>query len=199
MRPEMDKLKYGISLFEQSLKASNIVAIDLETTGLKAHESDIVCVSWCTSKDDFGVTAVQHRNFRGSAYGNNDNERCVIDLLRSIHSNKEFMVVYHNAAFDLGFLLKKGWLKEEEIECTIFDTLLASYILNPAKTKEGGKHGLKSLYDELVREETDPPQPDFDSLTKNRFDFQDVRFKQAAEYAAFDAWTTLNLYQKFSL
>lgn len=198
MKPQLEKIRYGLSEFKDSVESSEIVAIDLETTGIKAHESEIVCLSWCTSAVAFGVAAVRHRNFRGVAGATNDPEQDVIDLIRSIHSNPRVTVIYHNAAFDLGFLLQKGWLEEEKIECKIFDTLLASYILNPAKTKEGGKHGLKSLYDEFLRGEKDPPQPDFNALTKSRFEFQDIRFDEAAEYAAFDAWTTFHLYQIFS-
>ena len=98
---------------------------------------------------------IQHRN----PVATTDSDR-LHSLIRALHADPAKTIVYHNAAFDLGVLISQGWLREEQIQCRIFDTMRASYILDPVKAKEGGKHSLKVLYDELLRGEHGPRQPD---------------------------------------
>ncbi len=95
-------------------------------------------------------------------------------------------------------LIGDGWLGMDDIQAKIIDTMLASYVLNPVKKNEGGSHALKSLYEEHLRKRQSdwPFQPEFDDISGD-LDFRDAPFDEAAWYAAFDAWSTLQLWHHF--
>jgi len=130
----------------------------------------------------------------------NDDEENVKKVLQDIHySDNKHRVIWHNSGFDLSLLASNGWLDLSKIQAEIFDTLLASYNLNPIKVKELGRgsHGLKFLHDSLLRESVKSErQPEFESICNGRA-FQDVPLEDAAYYATFDAWSTFKLYERF--
>ena len=65
MRPDKKKLLIGLEPFKKAIsrctKSQNLIAIDLETTGLKLHLDKITWVSWATA-DAYGAVPILHRN-----------------------------------------------------------------------------------------------------------------------------------------
>lgn len=187
-----DDISTSIDDFAAAAKKSHEpIALDLETTGLVPFVAEPVWISWAAGSK-VGAIPILHRNpFQNSPVDQ------IKQILRDIHSRSNATVIWHNGAFDLTVLVAKGWLTIEEINSrSLFDTMLASYILNPVKNNEGGKHSLKFLYRE-IKGQFDPDQPTYDSVAKGR-DFSDIPFDEAKWYSGFDAWATLKVYRRLS-
>ncbi|MBY0450657.1 MAG: DNA polymerase I [Cyanobacteria bacterium] len=91
--------------------------------------------------------------------------------------------VIHNEKFEKNMLLSAGYPVLEPV----FDTMLASYVLNPDR-----RHGLKQLAFELLHVE----MIEIESLIgtgKKQTTFDYVPLTEAARYASTDAWVTLAL------
>lgn len=167
------------------------ITLDLETTSLIPFIAEPTWLSWACG-DRIGAIPILHRNPWTTTARDQ-----VAPLLKQLHQRTNSSVIWHNAAFDLSVLIAKGWMKSEEIDpCAVFDTMLASYILNPVKNHEGGRHSLKFLYREIKRE-VDPEQPTFESVTKG-CEFSDIPIEEAKWYSGFDAWATLKVFHKLN-
>lgn len=192
------------------------IAFDLETDGLVIYKNKITWISWAIG-EYCGAIPLSHRNNSSK----NENEAEVWATLKTILKDKSITTIWHNAKFDLSMLISCGVISIDDVNPNrIFDTMLASYVLNPVKTREGGRHGLKNLYDDWVRrsipegdafskvyeacfkakggydDRSDPPQPDYESLV-NGGSLEDAPLDQVSIYAAFDAWTTFQLFKIF--
>lgn len=193
MRPDRTNLLLGLDALEAALHRAQSgavkIALDLETSGLELFTSEITWLSWCMG-DQFGAVPIAHRKSPELNADPND----VIRLLQILHANPSNVVIWHNAGFDLSLLVSKSWLKLDDISAVIFDTMVASQVLNPVKSRDFGKgsHSLKRLFNEYLREENEEAQPTFDSVC-NGLDFADVSINEAAWYAAFDAWSAYHL------
>ncbi len=190
---DRDKISHSIDDFEAAVaKTDQPIALDLETSGLIPFISEPTWLSWACG-DQVGAIPINHRN----PSGHNTSRDCLEKMLVALHQRDNATVLWHNAAFDLSILIGDGWLTIDQINPkSIFDTMLASYVLNPVKNHEGGKHALKFLYRE-IKLDTDPTQPTFTEITTGR-EFSDVPFEQAKWYAGFDAWVTLRLHGIFT-
>lgn len=179
--------------FEAAAKKIDLpIALDLETTGLVPFIAEPTWLSWaCDGK--VGAIPIEHRNPSGS----NVPLMKLVPVLKELHRRSNSTVIWHNAAFDLSVLIGAGLVCLDDISPqSVFDTMLASYVLNPVKNNEGGKHALKFLYRE-TKSQSDPDQPSYDSVTKGK-DFADILFDDAKWYSGFDAWAALRLHSKFN-
>lgn len=194
MRPTEAATKYQLDDLLAALRTRRgnpiRIALDLETTGLDPRKVDITWLSWCLSDTEYGAIPIRHRN----PSTKNDDWKAVRDTVQALHRESKNEIAWHNAAYDLAVLKCQGWLTLDDINAQIFDTMLASYLLNPVKAREGGNHKLKTLYDERVREPSkgEERQPDFEAICDG-VPFADVPLTSAAFYAAFDAFTTFHL------
>ncbi len=127
---------------------------------------------------------------------NNYDEGFVKEMIHSIFSNPLNTVIMHNAKFDLSILTASGWISADDVSASIFDTLLASYVLNPVRDREKSDHSLKELYDVYLRRASEPRQPQYQQVTGG-LKFEDIKLDDAAFYAAFDALSAFHLYEKF--
>jgi DNA polymerase I-like protein with 3'-5' exonuclease and polymerase domains len=187
------------------------VALDIETTGLDPFRDRVTWISWAIG-GLCGAVPIRHRN----PSTKNEKEVEVSAVVKALILDPTIITVWHNAKFDLSVLIANGWIALDDINANrIFDTMLASYVLNPVKTREGGRHGLKQLYDDWLRRPHasfglslsstmeafmegnapdlgDPPQPDYESLT-NGGDLEDAPYDKTLMYSTFDAWSTYQL------
>lgn len=118
-------------------------------------------------------------------------------IVSDLHKNKANTVIWHNAKFDLSILISNGWFTLDDIRATIFDPLLASYVLNPIKDREKGTHALKALYNDYLRSADEAPQPEYIEVA-NGLKFEDARLDEAAFYSAFDAFSAFHLFKKLN-
>lgn len=196
-RPLVQDLSIGLAAFEAALRLRRgdgpiAVALDLETDSLRVQDAEVIWLSWCLGDRSFGAIPVHHRQPRGR----NETLAEVKRIVKAIHDDPAATVVWHNAGYDLSVLTMRGWLDLAQIKAKLFDTMIASFTLNPIKNREGGNHKLKELYGEIVQEDGDPPQDNFEVTTGGK-GIADAPFNDAAWYAAFDTWTTLRLYHHF--
>lgn len=108
------------------------VAWDTETTDLKPRNAQLVGIGccWGTGTNEVAYIPIHH------AMGNNLDLDMVREALRPILESEDYPKAFQNAKFDRLVLRCQGI----ELEGVVFDTMLASYVLNPEKP-----HNLKDL------------------------------------------------------
>lgn len=115
-------------------------------------------------------------------YGN------VLELLRPLFENSELRKVGQNIKFDMQVLANNGI----NLKGVWFDTMLASYLLNPSRHG----HGLDALAQEHLNHRMISYQ-DVTGSGKGQKNFAEVELEAAARYAAEDADATWLLRRKF--
>ncbi|WP_053004250.1 ribonuclease H-like domain-containing protein [Flavobacterium sp. ABG] len=151
---------------------NGVLALDLETTGLDAHNEKIVCMA-LTFKERRGYNIIfpKHRTK-------------VNDFIKPIFhflENENIIKVFHNAKFDLKFLQ----LYEIAIGGTIKDTIIMDYLLDPNRKT----HGLK----EISKLHLNYAQVDYQELTKGK-SIREVPPEELTQYACEDTDQTFQLY-----
>ena len=102
------------------------IAVDSETTGLSALTDKIFAVQIGTGKDNFLVdlqdysTTIAFKEYQGIT-------QTIDEVLPYLYNR---YLVFHNCLFDLGFLMKAGFVPNVEY---IYDTLIASQCLYNGK------------------------------------------------------------------
>lgn len=153
-----------------SVNKSNVIAIDLETTGLDCFTNEIVSIAVSFEK--------------GVAYNILIPETNIIDFiapfLKILH-DEQTVKVFHNSKFDLKFFLKH----HIDIKGIIHDTMIMNHLLFPNSKKNGLK--------ELSEEHLNYKQISFFEMTKKQ-NIKDVKIADLTQYACEDVDLTLQLY-----
>lgn len=158
-------------------------AFDTETTSLNVREAKLVGASFSWGKDDSYYLPLGHHP-SSSKFKNLDLHR----LTQVLEATKDSLVIGHNLKYDFAILMNCGFTLPQKY----FDTMIASYLLDPDK----GKHGL----DLLAMEEFSHQMISFDSViskTPGISDFSQVSIEDATTYSGEDADYTYRLYQLF--
>ena len=115
---------------------------------------------------------------------------CINELER-LFANPEVTVIMHNGKFDLEVLKTSGM--KQEIRCSVFDTMVAAWLLNPS---ESGKspYSLETLSENYLGLKG----IEFSDIVPKGSTFADVPLEQAVPYGAEDADFTFRLYKLFS-
>ena len=165
----------------KELKKAKIIAFDTETTSLDAMEAALVGLSFSWGEGLAAYIPVGHAGL--DAAGQLD-RTYVLERLSDIFSSKDIKKAGQNLKYDLAVLDKY----HPEINGIEADTMIASYVINPA-----GSHGM----DDLSQQYLDHTTIKYVELTgkgKNQKNFSDVEVAKASTYAAEDADVTLRLY-----
>lgn len=107
----------------------------------------------------------------------------VLNALRPLLISEEVVKIVHNAKFEINMMLER----DIPMGGLVFDTMLASYVKNPDR-----RHGLKQLAFDLLHHQ----MQEIDTLIgsgKKMITFDNVPVKEGSEYAACDAYATLEL------
>lgn len=161
------------------LSAKKEIAIDTETTSLNPLEADLVGVSLCAQA--------------GKAYyvplGHDDESRNLpsekaCGQLSKLLTNKKVQKIGQNIKYDLEVLHRAGL----DVAPISFDTMLASYVLNPS----GRQHNLNALAMEHFGYRMQPIS-DLIGSGKKQISFAQVDIDKAVFYAAEDADYTFRL------
>lgn len=113
----------SLSELQQKLEGVKGVSIDSETTGLRALDDKIFAVQIGTGRDNFVIdlqdysSTIAFKEFEGITQ--------TIDEVLPLLYNRG--LVFHNAMFDLGFLMKAGFVPDVDM---IYDTMIQSQILH---------------------------------------------------------------------
>jgi len=171
-----DKLQKLIQTLEQQ---SQPVAWDSETTGLDTRQAQLVGLGCCWGENNTAYIPLYH-----PAQSHLDCQE-VLNSLRPILESPQHLKIFQNAKFDRLVLRHHGIF----LEGVEFDTLLASYLLNPEQ-----KHKLSDL---CFRYQIGVVSLDYQelNLAKNQT-IADLPIEQAANYCGLDAYATYLLYDK---
>ncbi len=178
----------------ENLKKQNIFALDTETTSVKIQEAEIVGVSVAyeakenmKQKTDALLTShLSPLTFYiplSHQIGDQLELKEVLEVLKPVLEDENIKKTLQNAKFDYNIFQNYGI----KIKGITFDTMLASYIKDPAR-----KHGLKiqSLehLNHVMQEITE-----LIGSGKNCLSMECVSIEAAAHYACDDAYATLAL------
>lgn len=155
------------------------VAWDTETTALDPRDADLVGIGccWGAEKSDLAYIPVGHRT------GNNLDKTLVLDALRPILESNHYPKVLQNAKFDRLVLRCQGI----ELKGVVFDTMLASYVLNPDSNHNLSDLGLKYL-NLLSQSYTD--------LVPKGGNIADLDVQTVANYCGMDVYIAFHLVPK---
>ncbi len=170
----------------KKLKKNKIFALDLETTSLRPVQARAVGISFSCNTGEACYIPLAH-----SYLGVPDQLGVdwVFDKLKSILEDPEIKKVGQNIKYDFIVLKNEG----VQIQGIVFDTMLASYLLNPSSRA----HNMDALALEYLGHTT-IKYKDVVGTASKEIGFDQVQIDRATEYAAEDADITWRLYEKLS-
>jgi DNA polymerase-1 len=173
----------GLQELVERLSAAERFAFDTETTSLEAMRAELVGLSFAVEEGHGWYVPVGHR-YLGVA------EQLplpvVLDALAPLLASPDKLKIGQNLKYDMLVLARAG----VEVTAPRYDTMLASYLANPAARS----HGMDSLAVELLNYRTISYREVAGSGRK-QIGFDEVELERAAPYAAEDADITLRLYR----
>ena len=159
-------------------------AFDCETDSLNAHQARLAGFSLCTQAGTAYYVPIETTDMLLA--GNLIAKKDALHQLERIFYNKDIHLIMHNGKYDLEVLLANGLGSGKFPECTVYDTMIAAWLLQPERDsfKLGSlaesKLGLKGI--------------EFADIVPKGATFMDVPPEQAVPYAAEDADFTLQLW-----
>ncbi|QYO64208.1 DNA polymerase [Leptolyngbya sp. 7M] len=159
--------------------AATPVAWDTETTSLDPLDAELVGIGCCWG---VGLTDMAYIPVGHQAGGNLD-KSLVLDSLRPIWESDQYPKALQNAKYDRLVLRRQGI----ELKGVVFDTMLASYVLNPETSHNLSDLGLRYL-DLLSQSYTD--------LVAKGKSIADLDIPPVATYCGMDAYLVFQLVPK---
>ena len=172
---DMDALLKLISQLENS----GLFALDTETTSTNPMQAKLVGLSFATKADQAFYIPCRH-NYLGAPEQLDLKE--VLDKLRPVLVNLEIKKVGQNIKYDWMVLARHGI----DLQGVAFDTMLASYLLNPSKRA----HNLDQIALDFLDHKT-ITYAQVAGKGKNALMFSQVPVDKAIPYACEDADITL--------
>lgn len=185
-----------------ALEQSGEFAFDLETTSLDPRMAEIVGLSFSFHAHEAYYVPVGHVVLSAQSEGSLFDSltaaipasgqlprQQVLDRLQPLFENHQLRKVGQNIKFDMQVLATHGI----QVQGGWFDTMLASYCLNPARSG----HGL----DTLAQEHLNHRMISYSEVTgsgKQQINFSQVDIAAASRYACEDADATWLLREKFA-
>ncbi len=172
-----------IELVNQLQKFTNPeipVAWDTETSDLEPRDASLVGIGCCWGTEPNEVAYIP----LGHKAGDNLNLDVALQALRPILESSQYPKTLQNAKFDRLILRCQGI----KLAGVVFDTMLASYVLNP----EGNNHNLSSL---ALRYLGLTAKSYADLVPKGKT-IGDLDIPTVAEYCGMDVYTTFQLVPK---
>ncbi|SCY33750.1 DNA polymerase I [Desulfoluna spongiiphila] len=167
------------------IKAAPLVAVDTETTDLSPMRAEVVGISVAMEPHEAYYIPFGHTGLESDKQLSKE---AVFSVMKPILEDPDISKCGQNIKYDL-LVLKGAGI---ELAGIAFDTMIASYLLNPTRRS----HGL----DELALELFDHQNIKFEEVAgkgKNQLLFSEVPLSQAVPYAAEDADITLMIAEEF--
>lgn len=170
----------------KKIKKNRIFALDLETTSLRPVQARAVGISFSCSVGEACYIPLAH-----SYLGVPDQLEMdwVFEKLKPVLEDPKMKKVGQNIKYDYIVLKNEGI----HLEGIAFDTMLASYLLNPSSRG----HNMDALALEHLGLKT-IQYKDVVGTASKEIGFDEVEVERATEYAAEDADITWRLYKKLS-
>ena len=167
-----------------ALEQSERFAFDTETTSLDAMRADLVGLSFAVTAGEAWYVPVGHHYLGMPEQLPLDR---VLEAVRPLLASPRQLKIGQNLKYDILVLARAG----VEVSGPIYDTMLASYLANPATRS----HGMDNLAAELLNYHT-ISYSEVAGSGKKQIGFEEVEVEKATTYAAEDADITLRLYEK---
>lgn len=156
--------------FLEKIKEYKAFAFDTETKGLDIYNDDLLGISICGEN--------------GVAYYIPYNKEYYVEL-QKIFRDENILKYAHNGKFDIHILSRYGF----EINGFKFDSMIASYLLNPGSRG----HGLDTLVFNLIGHEMVPITKLIGKKGKNQLTLDQCKLEDVSQYACEDADYTFQL------
>ncbi len=182
--PQQDKTEYIPVLDKKVLEtvlltAKGELSIDTETTSTSPMTADLVGISLSVTPDIAYYIPITHEY---PGVPGQLSKKYVVGKIKEILEDPGIRKIGHNIKYDLIILKNEGI----DMQGITFDTMLASYLLNPNKPN----HNLTDVSMEYLGIK----KLSFgDVVTKDKKDFREVTVDEAARYSGEDAAVTLSL------
>jgi DNA polymerase-1 len=169
----------GVKLLIQNLMNQSSVCFDTETTGLDAHNSELVGIAFSWEKGKgFYVPFPEDQNAAQE----------LVDKFRVFFENENIEKVGQNLKYDIKVLKRYGI----EIKGKLFDTMIAHYLINPDM-----RHNMDVLAETYLKYSPKSIETLIGKKGKGQKSMRDVELELIKEYAAEDADVTYQLKQTF--
>ena len=168
----------AVKRMAKELERAGSFAFDTETTGVDPMRADLVGLSFCAAEGKAWYVPVAHENGRSIPW---DEARAI---LKPLLENPAIAKCAQNAKYDLLVLRRHG----VDVAGVDFDTMIASYVLDPSRRS----HGL----DDLARDRLDVEVIPLKSLIgsgKSQILISQAPLADVVDYAAEDADVTWRL------
>lgn len=178
--------EHDFSEFLRALRETPVFAVDLETTSLNPLEAEIVGLSFSWREHEAFYVPVGHCYPGAPVQLSRDH---VLRELAPLLSDPQRLKIGQNIKYDYQVLRRYGI----EMQGIRFDTMLASYLLNPVRSS----HGLDSLAIEYLDHRM-ISYAEVAGKGKDQICFSRVPVERASVYSCEDADATLLLHRLFS-
>ncbi|PPJ64379.1 DNA polymerase I [Cuspidothrix issatschenkoi CHARLIE-1] len=180
-----DKLRELVSILKQCTNPENPVAWDTETTDLDPRDADLVGIGccWGIGENETAYIPVGHK------IGNNLKSDLVLSELRAILESADYPKSFQNAKFDRLIFKCQG----VRLAGVVFDTMLASYLLNPDHTHNLSDLSLRHLGLQLTEYNDIVPKTGKKEPQKN---ISDITINKVAYYCGTQVYATFQLVGK---
>ncbi|MCH8932687.1 MAG: DNA polymerase I [Nitrospinae bacterium] len=165
----------------KKLKKAKEFALDLETTSKHPTRAEMVGISFSWAEGEACYIPVSHRYL---GVPEQLDKQKVIEALKPLLQDGKLKKFGHNIKYDLIVLANEG----VALKGIAFDSMLASYVLDPSKRQ----HGLDALAMEMLGHQN-ITYADVAGKGAKQIGFDEVEIEPAAEYAAEDSDITWRL------
>ncbi|MEG3989249.1 DNA polymerase I [Microcoleus sp. S28C3] len=174
-----EQLNELVQLLQTCTDKASPVAWDTETTAIEPRDAELVGIGccWGTGKEDLAYIPTGHKT------GKNLDKATVLNALRPILESENYPKALQNAKFDRSILRCQGI----KLAGVVFDTMLASYVLNPETS-----HSLS----ELSRKYLGIVAKSYNELVPKNKTIADISIPAVADYCGMDVHTTFGLVNK---
>ena len=171
------KTEEDFQKFVTEFKAQPEFVFDLETSSLDFLTAEIagIAIAWQENKATY--IPLEHPDFAL-------NKQMVLEALKPVFADAQIRKIGHNLKFDAQIMEQHG----VPVNGLYFDTMIASYLLNPS-----GQHKLDKVSEQYLGYEMIHIE-ELIGKGKNQKKMTEIAAVQTADYAAEDADITLKLY-----
>jgi DNA polymerase I len=166
-----------IANLQQYTDPNRPIAWDTETTDLEPRNADLVGIGCCWGEETNSMAYIPI----GHESGDNLELKLVLESLKPILESATYPKVLQNAKFDRLVFKNQGI----DLQGVVFDTMLASYVLNPDSSHN--LTDLSSRYLSIV------PQSYTELVPKGQT-IANISIPLVAEYCGMDVWGTYRLH-----
>ena len=193
------KVKYSLiteiseaKILADKLRKSKLIVFDTETDSLNTQNLNMAGASFCTQPGEAYFVAVNPLKSDSDLFSTDLSNRLPIsdfvDIFKPVFENEKIKIVCQNGKYDLSVLRNYGI----NVANFYFDTMLASYVIDPDQ-----KHGMDDLSEKYLNYKPIPIIEIIGSYKTPEKIFE-AELKQLSNYACEDADITYQLYEKLN-